>query len=356
MSAAALWDRLFEAGLVEGDPPPATEAPAPWYVRAMLGIAGWIAACFLIGFLGIALALGTHGASASGVGAVCCAAALFLLRQFDGQDFVEQLALAISLAGQGLIASGLSEILHGGGASLYLAFAVVEAVLVVAIPDFLHRALAAAGAGGAVALAFGDMALPGIASPILCGALALVWLEPHVWARRGALWRPIGYGAVLALLLTETFRLFGVGHELFGWRHDEAGWMALHGPLVGRIAAAAILVLVALYLARREGVERGSRLFMAIAGGAVLIGLVTIGAPGLAAALLILLLGFAAGSRLLVGVGVVSLLGFVSHFYYDLDATLLAKSGLMALAALLLLAIHLALRRMPMAPRETADA
>jgi hypothetical protein len=356
MTAAELWDGLLAAGLVEGERPEPGEAPPPWYVRAMLGIAGWIAACFLIGFLGIALALGTHGEGAFAAGAVCCAVAFGLFRQFPGQDFVEQLALAISLAGQALIAYGLHDILHGGGASLYLAFALVEAVLVLAIPNALHRVLAAAGAGGALALALGDLALPGIASPLLCAALALVWVEPQVWARGGRLWRPVGYGAVLALLLTETFRLFDLGDELFGWSHDAPGWMTLHGPLIGRIVAAAILVFVALHLAGREGVERGSRLFLAIACGAILIGLVTIGAPGLAAALLILLLGFAAGSRLLMAVAILSLLGFVSHFYYSLHATLLEKSGLMALAAFLLLGIHLALRRMPAAPPEPADA
>ncbi|HMC93021.1 MAG TPA: DUF4401 domain-containing protein [Allosphingosinicella sp.] len=356
MTAAELWDGLFAAGLVEGARPEPGEAPPPWYVRAMLGIAGWIAAGFLIGFLGIAMALGTHGAAASGVGALCCAAAFALFRHFAGQDFVEQLALAVSLAGQALIAYGLHEILHGGGAGLYFAFAVVEALLVLAIPNFLHRVLAAAGAGGALALALGDLALPGIASPVLCAALALIWIEPKVWARRGLLWRPIGYGAVLALLLTETFRLFDLGNELFGWRDQGRGWMALHGPLIGRVAAAAILVFVALSLARREGVARGSRLFVAVAAAALLTALVTIGAPGLASALLILLLGFAAGSRLLMAVGILSLLGFVSHFYYSLHATLLEKSGLMALAALLLIGIHLALRRMPAPPPEAANA
>jgi hypothetical protein len=33
----------------------AEDAPAPWYVRTMLGVAGWIAAAFLLGFVGIAL-------------------------------------------------------------------------------------------------------------------------------------------------------------------------------------------------------------------------------------------------------------------------------------------------------------
>lgn len=362
-AAAELWDRLCGDGLVTGEPPESDD-PAPWYVRAMLGIAGWIAASFLMGFLGILLVLEQHGGIALAVGAVACASAWLLYRLLPAQDFVEQLALAVSLAGQGIVGFGLYQLMGRGGAPLYLTFAGVEAVLLVAVPNFLHRVLAAAGAGGALALALGDLALPGIASPLLCAAFAAVWLEPDVWARGGRLWRPVGYGAVLALLLAETFRLLGLGPWLFDWPRPAPGSTAYYAPLAGRIAAAAILVFAALYLARREGVERGSRLFLVVAAGAVLVALVSIGAPGLASALLILLLGFAAGNRLLTAVGILSLLGFVAHFYYSLHATLLEKSGLMAVAALILLGLHLALRRVALPepaarpePRpETADA
>lgn len=352
MTAVELWARLAERGLVEGERPEPGEAAPPWYVRAMLGFAGWLAACFLIGFLFIALSLESHGSGMIVIGIACCGGAFFLFRLFDGLDFVEQLALAVSLAGQALIGFGLGNVIAGDGASFYLAFALAEALLVAAVPNFLHRVLAAGGAAGAVAIAIGKMGLPGIASPILCAVLALVWLDPQVWARGGRLWRPVGYGAVLALLLTETFGLLDAGEMLFGGRGPGAGWMALHGPLIGRILSALILVFVALALLRREGAEPDDGPFLAGAGGAILLGFLSLWAPGLASALLILLLGFAAGSRLLTGVGILSLLGFVSHFYYSLHATLLAKSGLMALLALLLLAAHLGLRHMP----EPADA
>jgi uncharacterized membrane protein len=68
-------------------------------------------------------------------------------------------------------------------------------------------------------------------------------------------------------------------------------------------------------------------------------------APGLGSALLILLLGFAAGNRILMAFGVLSLLGFVGHFYYSLHSTLLAKSGLLAATGLCLLTAHFFLRR-----------
>jgi uncharacterized membrane protein len=75
-------------------------------------------------------------------------------------------------------------------------------------------------------------------------------------------------------------------------------------------------------------------------------------APGLASALLILLLGFAAGSRILAALGILSLLGFVAHFYYSLHASLLEKSGVLALTGLSLLASHFLLRRLFPAPGE----
>jgi uncharacterized membrane protein len=96
-----------------------------------------------------------------------------------------------------------------------------------------------------------------------------------------------------------------------------------------------------------------------IAGAAAaLFGLLALPAPGLASAMLVLLLGFAAGSRLLAALGILALLGFVGHYYYSLHATLLEKSGLLALTGLVLLAAYAALRRfLPAEPAgETADA
>ena len=48
--SAAAWAQLKEAGLVEGEQPQAADVTTPWYVQAMLGIAGWIGAMFLLYF------------------------------------------------------------------------------------------------------------------------------------------------------------------------------------------------------------------------------------------------------------------------------------------------------------------
>jgi uncharacterized membrane protein len=169
------------------------------------------------------------------------------------------------------------------------------------------------------------------------------------------LWRPIGYGLVLALLLIETFRLFGA-ERWFGMAETAPNWIQLHGPLIGRGILAALLIWVALAAARREGVQPPSRYALFAAGAALVVGLLGLGAPGLASALLILLLGFAAGNRVLLGLGILSLLGFVGHFYYSLHLTLLEKSGLLAVTGLCLLAGHVLLRRGVPSPAATDPA
>ncbi|HEX8124526.1 MAG TPA: DUF4401 domain-containing protein [Allosphingosinicella sp.] len=356
MSAREVWDRLAADGLVEGEPPARQPAQSPWYVRVMLGIAGWIGALFLLGFVGSALFfLIDDSGSAFIAGASCCAGALALYRSMRGKDFADQFALALSLAGQVLMVVGLGGALSSSDPSFYLAIAAIEAGLALAAPNFLHRVLTAAGAAVALAFAVAQLSLHGIATPLLCAAIVWVWIEPGRWARSGRLWRPIGYGLVLALLLVETSRLLGAT-QWFGLGGTAPGWMQVHGPVLGRGLAAALLVGVAIFLARREGHAPTSRATVAAAGGALLLGLFSLGAPGLASALLVLLLGFAAGNRLLMALGVLALFGFAGHFYYSLHSTLLAKSGLLAATGLCLLAAHWIVRNLPSQAAEPGHA
>jgi len=351
-----LWDRLAAEGLVEGERPAPGRAASPWYVRVMLGIAGWIGALFLMMAIGTGLAFVIESAGAAiTVGALCCAGAFFLFRAFDGGDFTEQFALAISLVGQMLIAYGLSQYLSPEQAPLYVAVAAVELGLAWLVVNFLHRILATGGAAIALALAVYIQELHGLSAPLLCAALAFVWIEPKRWAGQGSLWRPIGYGLVLALLMVETFRLAG-GGELLGTGAAPGNWLARNLPLIGRGATAAILVWLAVAICLREGKGPGSRTMTTAVAGALALGLLGLNAPGFASALVILLLGFAAGNRILLAMGVLGLLGFIAHFYYSLHATLLEKSGLLAASGVLLLGAWALLSRGPPAAQQTPAA
>src|SRR5699024_1770628 len=109
-------------GLVIGERPEPEPAGSPWFVRLMLGIAGWIGALFLLGFVGATLNfILDDGPSAMVAGVACCGAAYAMFRGLDGNDAAEQFALALSLAGQGLIIAGLGETFGWGDATFYLA-------------------------------------------------------------------------------------------------------------------------------------------------------------------------------------------------------------------------------------------
>ena len=345
MTGAALWAQLQAAGLVEGEMPATDKAPAPWYVRAILGIAGWIAALFMLGFIGGAFAFVMQTASAGIVlGAVCCAGAYALFSKAGDNDFMEQFALVVSLVGQILIGIGLSDFLRMEAVPFYVAMALVQGTLAWLIPNFLHRVLTTGGAAIALALAIKLMQLHGFAAPLLCFGLAWIWLDPRLWAGSGTLWRPVGYGLMLAVLLVEMFRIFAMDEWVTG-ASLMGDWLALWGPVIGRGLTAAVLVWVAIRLAAREGHGPGSMTGMAAIGAAVLFGLLALNAPGLTTALLVLLLGFAAGNRILLALGIIGLFLFVGHFYYSLHAPLLAKSGMLALTGVLLLGAWLLLRR-----------
>src|SRR5918999_2379167 len=78
----------------------------PWYARVIAGFGAWVATGCLIGFLVIVDVVDDE-AGAIVVGALLLAAGVFARRQAEPRpDFVRQLSLAVSLAGQVLVVVG----------------------------------------------------------------------------------------------------------------------------------------------------------------------------------------------------------------------------------------------------------
>jgi uncharacterized membrane protein len=70
--------------------------------------------------------------------------------------------------------------------------------------------------------------------------------------------------------------------------------------------------------------------------------------PGGSAALVIMMLAFVIGSRPLALLGTLVQIYYIWRFYYDMDVTLLIKSGMLfAVGVVLLLAWWLMIRRSP---------
>lgn len=333
-----LWGRLQEAGLVTGEAPGAVGVESPWYVRVMLGVAGWIGSLFLLGFVGVGFAFVMESAAAAlVVGALVCGVAFLLFRSSRERDFLTQLGLAIGLVGQMLLIYGLYELFERHDALLFGAVFVVEALLAVALPNFIARVMSSLAAAIALAFALHSAGLQGLATGVTASGFAVVWSQELRWGRFGALCRPAGYGLALALLLYRAGILWGSG---LWWPGTSRGadWLAAHAPWLGNALVAAVFLAVVAMLLRRARVAAASRAGVVVLGGAGVVVIAAFPVPGFVAALLILMIGFAASNRILLGLGLLACAAFLSHYYYLLETTLLSKSLLLTGLGVALLA------------------
>ncbi len=339
---AALWQLLAAAGFVAGEIPAADPRRTPWYVRLMLGIAGWIGALFLLGFVGIGFALVMQNAFASiVVGAAICAGAAAILRAAPANDFFGQLGLAVSLAGQVMLCYGLSRIVEGSRGGLALLIALQQGALFVLVPHFVHRVWTSWTSAFAAVYALSQFGMFALGPAAVSLAFVLVWLREFDVERDGAILRAGGYGLALATLQTcvlhgSLWLMLDV-HSGSDAGRNAAAW-------VGAAASAAVLFVAAWQLVKREGLSLGSPQGRIALAGAAMLGAVSLKAPGVGPAVAVLVIGYANGNRVLAGLGIAAIVGYLSHYYYSLSITLLEKSILLAVTGVALLVLRLALK------------
>lgn len=339
----ALWAQLAQANLVQGEMPATESNATPWFVRAMLGVAGWIGALFLLGFLGAAFAGLYKSASAMLlIGVIACGAAAAMFRADAKNDFMGQFSFAISLAGQALILFGIAIASKHHVAVTSLLMAMVQAALFFLIPSFLHRVWCAWTAALAVAFALASWHLPFYTPALLAAALAWVWLsDGPVRANVGAQWRAGGYGIALALVQTVLSMHSGAMHWLFFQNMPDMYWHVWTGAALTSVVWLGIVA----GLLRRQGTITDRKETGLAFVGAFIVALTTLKAPGFAPLLAVILLGFAHGARALAGLGALALLGYGVHYYYALEVSLLEKSILLVAAGVGLLLARLLMNR-----------
>jgi len=353
-SAPELWSKIASAGLTVGGMPEAAEAHTPWYVRVMLGIAGWLAAAFLLGFIGAGLAFVMESKTASiAVGFMVIAASYAVFRMAPRNDFSSMFGLAVSFSGQALVMFGIVGLFerHVTGAAPWVMIAVIEAALAVAMPNYIHRVVSAAAAALAFVYAGEVSGAHAVAAGVLAAAVAFAWLQETRFGGLVAVASPIGFGLTLAMVQVEGMASF---HHSVAMLSQEKAYLGA-SPWIGEAVVAITLLASVWVLARRAGWGPSEfRTLLGLAAAAV-IGAVSFKAPGIAGGLMIVLLGFANGNRVLAGLGIASLLVYVSGYYYLLDATLLVKSGVLLATGVVLLGVRWLVLTVVM-PKEIADA
>jgi len=345
MSRAAeqLWGTLLRAGLVLGEAPATDRIESPWYVKGILAFSGWLAAMFLLGFVGVGLQFIIESGLASFIaGGVMMGTAYAVLR-IPKNEFVEHLALAMSIAGQALAVWAIFEILGTHGALLWALVVLLEVLLAVVMPNDVHRVLSAYAAAISFAMSLASMRQPYMPQGFVMLVAAWIWLNEFRWPRYMRHMRAIGYGLVIALIQLTGMTLF---------LREDLSWLIAYGPdeallppWLGEAGTGAVMLYVVWKLLMRLGMRPADPRALTMLLCTLLFCGVSLEAHGITVGMTIVLLGFAGGNRVLLGLGIAALLFYLSSYYYLLETTLLYKSVTLFTVGAVLLAVRRILLR-----------
>ena len=98
-----------------------------------------------------------------------------------------------------------------------------------------------------------------------------------------------------------------------------------------------VILYVVWQLLIRQNIKIPGRIANAVLFGTLVLIFASLKVFGLTVGVMIILLGYANGNRILTGLGIASLLYYISAYYYTLQSTLLMKSQLLAVLGILLL-------------------
>ncbi len=305
----------------------------PWFINALIGFSVWMAIILFIAFIG-AIDLLDSPSSAIVVGIVLIVCTVFLHHFKRDVLFFNHLALILNLTGQILFIGGIgTETREVAIAALAAWF--LEIVLISVYWDNILRFLGVLIATvAALVLLYYYQFYQGIHLLIVLIAAGAVWC----WVAESShltneimvsLYKPLGYGFVIAL---QTVLLLSILQDAkfiphFTW------WYSTLGLTV-------VLLLLEYHLLCANNIPISSPGSIAILAGSLLVAILLYQSPGIIAAIIVLLLGFHRGNRILMGLSVIFLIVFFVAFYYYLNITLLMKSITLMSAGLVLLILR----------------
>lgn len=343
-----LVERLVDEGLASADTPALArnalkaevDRHLPWYMSLAVAIGAWLATSFLLVAIFAISGLRSEIAQIV-VGVMLAAGGVFARRESD-TEFLRWAAVAVALAGMGLITVGVGGATDSPVWAATACFVTAIAFIQLA-PDYTLRFLSTLSAGGAVFVWLVGFEVP---FGFDVGIIVVIAAVAYVWRYRMAdrddalaeLLEPVGYALVIVLfgaLLGRT--LAASTHSQ--WSVDLSRDVGTLGPLA-TIACAGALLALAWRVLDEHGASLSSPTSFAVLAGIVLLGATTLRSPGIVAGVAALMLGFDRRNIVLTGMAAIFLIVFGSFFYYNLDITLLQKSGVLIGSGLLLLGIR----------------
>lgn len=336
-----------------------SDAQIPWYVKALVGVGSSVAVGLVLLFL-FTVELVSSATSATVIGAVVLCGAV-AGRWLLGPGWHQISLWTLAVVGEVLIITGL--VIDGasltGGAAIVLG---LQAAMIAVFPDRLHRFLSAIACVVAVAVMVSAQQVPYALD--LVAVLAAVGVHALVIARPALEAHPAlpaslrtGLGPLVAGLMIAVFGLMLASGWVTALTSVEYG-APFEGPgMIATLGITGVTLwsgwrILGEHLSDRPG-DRLRCLGLIALALAVLCAL-TLRTPGVVLALGLLAVTFHRRETLLLSLSVVFLVGFGALYYYDLSLTLLAKSGALVGAGILLLGLR-ALLLWRLRPRHAAS-
>ncbi len=357
-SINAVFTQLQQEGLIENGWQPdvrngLTEEieEAPWYIRSLIAFGAWIASFFFLGFIGLlgwAVFDDLLGKSALLVFSLFCLVGATLLRTKKSQEFFAQVALAITLAGEVLLAIGLVIQQNYNFFSsnqdevvVLLGLFVSQGILFLVYPDRTLRFLAVvAMIGEAIILIYVNhvpLLVHGILFLLAIVFTLLVLAEQKIYSTKAAeFFNPLKYGILIGLLCVM---LVSTAYILPDFNFKN---MIFPKPWISTLGMGVVLLYALLRITANAAFSVREAVKIVALAGAVCFVLLSWNAPGLVLSLVILLLGYHSANRIVTGIAITFFVIFLTAFFYGIEVSLLHKSyTLIGTGSFLLLAWYI---------------
>lgn len=324
MSKQEVWAQLIATDVVHGEMADSGAVESPWYIKVLLGFSGWVAAIFLMAFIALGAKIFLDSATAALVIGCLMVGVAYTTLRLAKNEFLEQLAFAISLAGQAWIIFSFFEFSDKNFPRLWIMTGTLQVVLAALMPNFLHRVFSTCGAAVAFSIALVQLNIPYLLNSVLMLIAAWLWLNEFRYPQQIKKNQAIAYGLVLALIPLKGTMIFG--YDLLDWSGNINRVEPWIKPWMGEVLTGLVTLYVVWQLLQRHYPSLLHRVPLALLVATFLLCIAALEARGITCGIIILMLGFSASNRVLMGLGIVSLLFYISAYYYLLDTTLLNKS------------------------------
>ena len=298
----------------------------PLYLRALIGVGAFFASLCLIGLVVAGMSI----TSESGIiisGMLFIGLAIFLLKICANDNsikhsFITQSSFSFMAAGKLLFTAGVAiNVSSQWGIPLALFFITIATYHVYTMS--VDRFLSVLGFFASIFfnVLFGnetagqrELILNGLVfvQIIVCGFLLL-----HVRVEQK--YKPIAYALVFSLIINVLY--LSAQNEVGFWRDKEF----IHLDFITLLLSLSLIFVIAWLVGSAKSLASEPCIIACV--GVVLLGVIS--APGVLLSIIIMVLGYAKHERFLMLVGAVLIPPFIFLYYFNLDISLLEKSGVL---------------------------